>query len=161
MARQVTMAPLVVRFVHLLAVLTWVGGMLFVAVVLVPVARRLEDAALRTRLVQDVGRRFRTVGWIALMLIVATGFGNLARSSGRPARRPSVGAGEGRVDRPSEPASRPRNRCARSNPEGITRRLRASRFARHRVAFSNREKPGWRTAFAKRCWTAGISARAV
>ena len=70
--------PLVVRFVHLLAVLTWVGGMLFVAVVLVPVARRLEDAALRMRLIQDVGRRFRTVGWIALMLIVATGFGNLA-----------------------------------------------------------------------------------
>lgn len=69
---------LAVRFVHLLAVLTWVGGMLFIALVLVPVTRRLEDAALRTRLVQATGRRFRTVGWIALALIVATGLGNLA-----------------------------------------------------------------------------------
>ncbi len=68
---------LALRFVHLLAVVTWVGGMLFIALVLVPVTRRLDDAALRTRLVQDTGRRFRTVGWIALGLIVATGLGNL------------------------------------------------------------------------------------
>jgi hypothetical protein len=40
-------------------------------------------------------------------------------------------------------------------------RLRTSCFARHRVAFSNRGKFGWCTIFAKRCWTAGISARAV
>jgi uncharacterized membrane protein len=69
---------LAVRFVHLVAVLTWVGGMLFIALVLVPVTRRLDDAALRTRLVQDSGRRFRTVGWIALAVVVATGLGNLA-----------------------------------------------------------------------------------
>jgi copper resistance protein D len=68
---------LAVRFVHLLAVVTWVGGMLFIALVLVPITRRLDDVALRTRLVQDTGRRFRTVGWIALGLIVATGLGNL------------------------------------------------------------------------------------
>jgi putative copper resistance protein D len=69
---------LAVRFVHLLAVVTWVGGMLFIALVLVPITRRLEDAALRTRLVQDTGRRFRAIGWIALALIVATGLANLA-----------------------------------------------------------------------------------
>jgi uncharacterized membrane protein len=69
---------LALRFVHLLAVVTWVGGMLFIALVLVPTTRRLEDPALRSRLVQDTGRRFRTVGWIALGLIVATGLGNLA-----------------------------------------------------------------------------------
>jgi putative copper resistance protein D len=68
---------LAVRFVHLLAVVTWVGGMLFIALVLVPVTRRLADPALRTRLVQDTGRRFRAVGWVALGLIVATGLGNL------------------------------------------------------------------------------------
>jgi putative copper export protein len=60
-----------------LAAITWIGGMLFVALVLVPVTRRLEDAALRTRLVQDAGRRFRTVGWIALGVLVLTGIGNL------------------------------------------------------------------------------------
>jgi uncharacterized membrane protein len=71
-------AGLALRFVHLLAVVTWVGGMLFIALVLVPVTRRLEDAALRTRLVQAAGRRFRTVGWIALAVLVATGLGHLA-----------------------------------------------------------------------------------
>jgi uncharacterized membrane protein len=69
---------LAVRYVHLLAVVTWVGGMLFIALVLVPVVQRLDDPGLRTRLVQDAGRRFRTVGWVALGLIVATGLGNLA-----------------------------------------------------------------------------------
>jgi hypothetical protein len=61
--------------------------MLFIALVLVPITRRLEDAALRTRLVQDTGRRFRTVGWIALGLIVATGLGNLAMRPDLSGRR--------------------------------------------------------------------------
>ena len=68
---------LALRFVHLLAVVTWIGGMLFIALVLVPVSRRL-DATLRTRVVQETGRRFRTVSWIALAVVAATGLGNLA-----------------------------------------------------------------------------------
>jgi putative copper export protein len=68
---------LAVRFVHLAAALTWVGGMLFVALVLVPVTRRLEDAPLRRRLMHDTGMRFRTVGWIAMALLVATGLVNV------------------------------------------------------------------------------------
>lgn len=68
---------LALRFVHVLAALTWIGGMLFIALVLVPVARRLHDPGLRTRLVHDLGVRFRTVGWIALGVLVATGLANL------------------------------------------------------------------------------------
>ena len=60
-----------------MAAITWIGGMLFVALVLVPVTRRVSDPALRTRLVQEAGRRFRTIGGIALGLLVATGLGNL------------------------------------------------------------------------------------
>jgi copper resistance protein D len=67
---------LLLRWVHVLAAITWIGGMLFVALVLVPVTRR-EDPALRTRLFHAVGVRFRTVGWIAVGLLVATGLGNL------------------------------------------------------------------------------------
>ena len=68
---------LAVRFLHLGAALTWVGGMLFVALVLVPVVRRIDDAALRRRLMHDSGVRFRTVGWIAMSMLVATGLINL------------------------------------------------------------------------------------
>lgn len=68
---------LLLRWIHVLAAITWIGGSLFIALVLVPVARRLEDPRHRTRLVQDTGRRFRTVGWVALGLLVLTGLGNL------------------------------------------------------------------------------------
>src|SRR5262249_24988412 len=68
---------LAVRFLHVAAALTWVGGMLFVALVLVPVTRRLEDAMLRRHLMHEAGLRFRTVGWIAMGVLVATGLVNV------------------------------------------------------------------------------------
>jgi copper resistance protein D len=68
---------LVVRWVHVLSAMTWIGGMLFIALVLVPSARGLGDASLRTRLVQETGRRFRTIAWMALALLVMTGLLNL------------------------------------------------------------------------------------
>jgi len=68
---------LLVRFLHLAAALTWVGGMLFVALVLVPVTRRLEDPLLRRGLVHAAGVRFRTVGWVAIGLLIATGLVNV------------------------------------------------------------------------------------
>ena len=68
---------LAVRFLHVTAAMTWIGGMLFIALVLVPVTRGLDDVALRRRLVQATGRRFRVVGWIALVTLVATGLVNL------------------------------------------------------------------------------------
>jgi putative copper resistance protein D len=68
---------LVSRWLHVLAAITWIGGMLFIALVLVPVTRRLDDSALRARLVQAIGMRFRTVGWIALGVLLATGLVNL------------------------------------------------------------------------------------
>ena len=68
---------LAVRFLHVGAALTWVGGMLFVALVLVPVTRRLDDPALRRRLMHESGVRFRAVGWAAMALLVATGLINI------------------------------------------------------------------------------------
>ncbi len=68
---------LLARWLHLLAAITWVGGMLFIALVFVPVTRRPPDPALRGRLVREAGRRFRSVGWIALGLLVLSGLANL------------------------------------------------------------------------------------
>lgn len=66
-----------IRALHLAGAVTWIGGMIFVALVLVPVARNLDDPALRARLFHAVGVRFRTVGWIALGLLLVTGVLNL------------------------------------------------------------------------------------
>lgn len=63
--------------VHLLAALFWLGGMFFLALVGAPVIRKLDDPELRGRLFADLGRRFRTAGWWAIGILVATGFLNL------------------------------------------------------------------------------------
>jgi uncharacterized membrane protein len=62
---------------HILAALLWLGGMLFLAVVAAPVLRGLEPAALRARLFQALGVRFRLVGWIAIGVLVITGLVSL------------------------------------------------------------------------------------
>lgn len=64
---------LFLRWLHVTAVVTWLGGMLFVALVLVPVTRRVVDPHLRVDLISQTGRRFRTVGWIALALLIVSG----------------------------------------------------------------------------------------
>lgn len=60
-------------FLHLLAALLWLGGMFFLGVVGAPVLRKLESTALRVRLFQELGLRFRTVGWTSLGVLVTTG----------------------------------------------------------------------------------------
>ncbi len=63
---------------HVFAAVTWVGGMAFMVLVLVPTLRRTSAAPeARARLLHDLAVRFRTVGWIALGTLVATGIGNL------------------------------------------------------------------------------------
>ena len=59
--------------IHVLAALLWLGGMLFLGVVGAPVLRAIEPPALRQRLFHELGRRFRTVGWIAIATLAVTG----------------------------------------------------------------------------------------
>ncbi len=65
------------RWFHLLGVAIWLGGAIFIATVLVPLARTFDDPDRRALLIRDAGRRFRVVGWIGLSLIVLSGVGNL------------------------------------------------------------------------------------
>lgn len=59
-------------FLHVLAVVVWLGGLLFIALVAVPVARHLPPAD-RSRLVSQLGLRFRTIAWTCFAIIVVTG----------------------------------------------------------------------------------------
>jgi uncharacterized membrane protein len=63
-------------WVHILAAIVWIGGMFFLPLVLVPVLRR-QEPKLRAALLDAVGRRFRTVGWIAIGVLLVTGVWNL------------------------------------------------------------------------------------
>jgi hypothetical protein len=55
----------------------WLGGMFFLGVVGGPVLRAVEPAALRQQLFQQLGLRFRSIGWSAIGVLVLTGVGNL------------------------------------------------------------------------------------
>lgn len=63
-------------YAHILAAMVWIGGSAFIALVIAPLMRRragADNSALRA-----AALRFRTVGWISLAVLVATGMGNLA-----------------------------------------------------------------------------------
>lgn len=63
--------------VHVLAAMLWLGGMFFLGVVGAPVLRAIEPPALRQKLFQQLGLRFRATGWWAIGVLVATGVVNL------------------------------------------------------------------------------------
>jgi len=60
--------------VHLLAAAIWVGGTVVLVFVAVPPVQRLEGE-LRGRLLRDLGRRWRPIGWSALGVAIGSGAG--------------------------------------------------------------------------------------
>lgn len=67
---------LVSVWVHILAAITWIGGMFFLVLVVVPWLRR-GDRATAGAFLRDTGRRFRTVGWVSFAILLVTGTFNL------------------------------------------------------------------------------------
>lgn len=65
-------------WLHILAAAIWVGGMVFLSLVLVPVVRRAEYRGMAASLIRRTGLRFRWVGWACLGVLLATGMFNLA-----------------------------------------------------------------------------------
>lgn len=63
-----------VRFLHLGAVATWLGGMIFLGAVVVPVVRASGGLERSRDLVTAVARRFGVVGGVAWLVILVTGF---------------------------------------------------------------------------------------
>lgn len=59
-------------FVHLICAMIWVGGMLFLALVVVPATRGMPPAD-RGALLTALGRRFRVVGWVVVFILIVTG----------------------------------------------------------------------------------------
>ncbi len=64
-------------FLHIVATLFWIGGMLFLTLVIVPFLKTIQDTKERSRIYQVVGKRFRFWGWVAISIMVITGPLNL------------------------------------------------------------------------------------
>lgn len=72
-------------FFHIVSATIWLGGMLFLGFVLVPVMRRAEFRHLSSKLLELSGNRFRVWSWGCLTTFVLTGIFNLSFRFGSPA----------------------------------------------------------------------------
>jgi uncharacterized membrane protein len=61
-------------FLHILSAITWVGGTLFLVIVMVPLSRRETAATGRgLNLLRQAARRFVPVAWASIVVLAATG----------------------------------------------------------------------------------------
>jgi uncharacterized membrane protein len=60
-------------WLHLLAAISWIGGTIFLSVVLVPVLKREPFASQKALLFRTIAMRFRVVVWGAIAVLLLTG----------------------------------------------------------------------------------------
>lgn len=65
--------PALVLWIHLLAAFFWIGGMIFLGLIVVPVERGISDSRLRFDLVNKIGTRFKYFGWASIAILALTG----------------------------------------------------------------------------------------
>lgn len=63
-------------WIHILAATVWIGGMLFLVLVVVPWLRKGGQSGAATFL-RETGERFRSVGWTCFAILLITGTFNL------------------------------------------------------------------------------------
>lgn len=71
------MWPFLNVWLHILAAVIWIGGMLFLSLIAVPVLRRIDAPLLRRDLFRAMARRFRRLVWICVAVLVPTGVVNV------------------------------------------------------------------------------------
>lgn len=64
-------------WLHVLSAAAWIGSMVFLSAVVVPLLRREELRAQAPLLLRLVGGRYRVLGWIALATLIVSGALNL------------------------------------------------------------------------------------
>ncbi len=71
------MLHIMIVWAHLLAAVIWIGGMLFITLILAPYLRKLDSIDKRIEITREVGRNFRIVGWICIGVLLVTGIYNV------------------------------------------------------------------------------------
>ena len=79
---------LFLMWLHLLAAVAWIGGMLFLSVVLVPVLKHEPFASQKALLFRAIAMRFRMVVWGSIAILLLTG-PMLLHERGIPIMNPS------------------------------------------------------------------------
>ncbi len=66
-----------VVFIHVLSAIVWLGGMFFIALVIVPAFKNFEPKEIKTEIISLSATRFRKIGWIAMIILLITGILNI------------------------------------------------------------------------------------
>ena len=64
-------------FLHVISAIFWIGGMLFLSLVIVPFLLALKDPKDRNAVYRQIGPKYRTLAWIAIIILLITGPINL------------------------------------------------------------------------------------
>lgn len=73
---------LLIRWIHVMAAVTWIGGNLTLAMIIVPYFRQNLPPVKRIQLLTQIGKRFEPVVWGCVMILFFTGIGNVFQSLG-------------------------------------------------------------------------------
>lgn len=64
---------LVILWMHVMAAVVWIGGMLFLSLVAVPVLKPRSSGPTHAELFRSMARRFRLIVWMAIATLLTTG----------------------------------------------------------------------------------------
>ncbi|RKU30066.1 hypothetical protein C6497_04955 [Candidatus Poribacteria bacterium] len=73
---------LFIRWIHVLAAVTWIGGNLTLAMIIVPYFRQNLPPVKRILLLTEIGKRFEPIVWGCVFILLFTGIGNVFESLG-------------------------------------------------------------------------------
>ena len=76
------MPDYLITWIHLAAAIILIGGLMFSQFVLTPVARKTPSDSKAREVVRLSGRRFRTIAWVSLILLILTGAYQMLNESG-------------------------------------------------------------------------------
>jgi len=76
------MPDYLITWIHLIAAVTFIGGLVFSQLVLNPVAQQESSDQKSKEVVRLAGRRFRTIAWVCLITLILTGAYQILNESG-------------------------------------------------------------------------------
>jgi len=69
-------------WLHLVAALTLVGGLVFIQFVVKPALQGMKQDGEQADVLRRIGRRFRTLAWVSLITLILTGSNQMLNESG-------------------------------------------------------------------------------
>lgn len=67
-------------WLHMLATVLWIGGLIILALVLLPAAQKTLDMVMYARLLEDIRRRLDPLGWLCILILLASGMFQMSAS---------------------------------------------------------------------------------